>query len=468
MTEAKPKQVWIKTVRDLVGDALDVEGYKNAGVKKQAWRALLGFALLAAASFFMLWLGDRINAPGMAVTRFMARAQAPLTAEVAYPSTGRGQISVVMYDQQFLKSQGAAWPISYQEHADWIGRLVELPGAKPRALMIDITFGQERNDPSIVALKDKLCEISRVHRVPVYLAALPDVNAGGLNVRDGLAQAQGKGEEACFTLVGVDYIPDPLDGLAWTYQLTRFFDGVAWLPGHLPTGSTAPQYRSAALAMAEDVEGMQLDSHAEPMALMWGFKPEVQTDRPDLISGCHAGEPDWRRWVPRLIRQLWESGDRPALCPYHRSLSFAQVAEMEEAALSEFVGGKFVFVGAQVPGYNDFAHSPIRPCMACFQVCTCTPWRWTTSCRTGPTTRSAPSGRCRRIQIWCCQDCCPWPLFSWSIWDGTPSNADTNRTMNLPAPVKQTATLHNAFASRWRPGPSGSCASACSPSSPFF
>lgn len=360
MTEAKPKQVWIKTVRDLVGDALDVEGYKNAGVKKQAWRALLGFALLAAASFFMLWLGDRINAPGMAVTRFMARAQAPLTAEVAYPSTGRGQISVVMYDQQFLKSQGAAWPISYQEHADWIGRLVELPGAKPRALMIDITFGQERNDPSIVALKDKLCEISRVHRVPVYLAALPDVNAGGLNVRDGLAQAQGKGEEACFTLVGVDYIPDPLDGLAWTYQLTRFFDGVAWLPGHLPTGSTAPQYRSAALAMAEDVEGMQLDSHAEPMALMWGFKPEVQTDRPDLISGCHAGEPDWRRWVPRLIRQLWESGDRPALCPYHRSLSFAQVAEMEEAALSEFVGGKFVFVGAQVPGYNDFAHSPVH------------------------------------------------------------------------------------------------------------
>lgn len=344
--------------RGVFSSALDFDGYGNASLKKQVLSALLGFVLLAATSFFMLWLGDRINAPGMAVTRFMARAQAPLTAELAYPRQARGQITVVMYDQQFLESQGAAWPISYQEHADWIGRLVELPGAKPRALMVDITFGQERNDPSISALKDKLCEIGKVLRIPVYLAALPDAAAGGLSVRDGLAQ--GNSADACFTLVGVDYVPDPLDGQAWSYQLTRFFDGERWLAGQPPSGSSAPRYRSAALAMAEDAGGVKLDTGSEPMALMWGFKSEAQSDRPDLTRGCQTGETDLRRWVPRLIRQLWESDDKPALCPYHRTLSFAQVAEMEETAVSEFVGDKFVFVGAQVPGYNDHANSPVH------------------------------------------------------------------------------------------------------------
>lgn len=360
MTGESRVSVFFKAMQGLFAGALDFEGHPGASLREHALSVLLGFVLLAVTSFFMLWLGDRINAPGMAVTRFMARVQAPLTAEFAYPAQARGQISVVMYDTQFLQAQGAAWPISYQEHADWIGRLVDLPGAKPRALMIDITFGQERNDPTIAALKNKLCEISQVHRIPVFLAALPDVAAGGLSVREGLSRRDGTTAEACFTLVGVDYVPDPLDGLAWSYQLTRFFDGTQWMPGQPPPGSTVPQYRSAALAMAEDVGGLKLDSHAEPMALMWGFKSEAQSDRSDLTRGCQPGEPDLHRWVPRLIRQLWESGDKPSLCPYHRSLSFAQVAEMEEADLSEFVGDKFLFIGAQVSGYNDHANSPVH------------------------------------------------------------------------------------------------------------
>lgn len=339
-------------------DVLAFEWFRHSSGKKQALSALFGFVLLAGTSFFMLWLGDRINAPGMAVTRFLARVQAPLTAELSYPQLARGQISVVLYDRQFLQSQGAAWPISYQEHADWIGRLVALPGAKPRALMIDITFGQERNDPTIAALKAQLCEIGRVHRIPVYLAALPDPRDGGLRVRDGLAPVPG--EAACFTLVGVDYVPDPLDGLAWSYQLNRHFDGTSWQPGQPPQGSTAPQYRSAAMAMAQDAGGVRLGTRPEPMALMWGFKSEAQADRPDLTRGCDPGNFDLQRWVPRLIRQIWEDGEKPPLCPYHRGISFAQVAEMEEAALGEFVGDKFVFIGAQVPGYNDHANSPVH------------------------------------------------------------------------------------------------------------
>lgn len=360
MTEANHGLKSWKGSLTFVTDALAFEWYRAPNCKKQLLSALFGFVLLAATSFFMLWLGDRINAPGMAVTRFLARAQAPLTAELAYPSQARSQISVLMYDSEFLNSQGTAWPMSYQEHADWLGRLVELPGAKPKALMIDITFGQERNDPSINALKEKLCDIRRVHNIPVYLAALPDVTTGRLSVRDGLAPQDGAGQDACFTLVGVDYVPDPLDGLAWSYQLNRHFDGQAWTSGLPPSDRPAPTYRSAALAMAEDSAGIKLAVSAEPMALMWGFTPAQQSDRPELIRGCDPGEWDWTRWIPRLIRQLWESGDRAPLCPYHRTLSFGQVAELEESTLSEFVADKFVFIGANIPGYNDVANSPVH------------------------------------------------------------------------------------------------------------
>jgi hypothetical protein len=320
----------------------------------------LHFVLLVFVSFFLLWVGDKINAQGMAVTRFMARVQAPLASEFAYPDTGRDQISVVMYDGDFLASQGAAWPISYQDHADWIGRLVEVPGAKPKALLIDITFGQARDDPSVAALRDKLCEIRRVHGIPVFLAALPDPQSGRLSVRHGLGTGDGSKESDCFTLVGVDYLPDALDGVAWTYQLRRYFDGQSWMHGQPASESESPGYRSAALALAEDVGGLRSAVHEAPMAMVWGYASAPQADRSGLGKDCRPGESSWRHWIPRVFSQLWEANDGAPLCPYHRTLSFAQVAELDESGLASFVGGKYVLVGANVPGHNDFANSPVH------------------------------------------------------------------------------------------------------------
>lgn len=317
---------------------------------------LLGFMLLAAVSFGMLWLGDRINAQGMAVTRFMAKAQAPVSAQLAYPDKSRDAITVVLYDQPFLNTLGTAWPISYQEHADWLGRLVDLPGAPPKAVMIDITFGQERPDPSWAALKEQLCAMHHQRGIAVFLAALPDAATGRLAVRPELMDASGKG--GCYTLVGVDYVPDPLDAVAWTYQLQRHFNGSDWVEGPSPDPQAHPAYRSAALAMAEEVGGIARDAHPQPMALVWGHNsapPATAAPR-----HCVPGERRWSSLVPGLVRQLWEEAPAGPLCPYHRTLTFSEVAELDEADLARQVSGKFLFVGAQVAGYNDYAQSPVH------------------------------------------------------------------------------------------------------------
>ncbi|MEG1769786.1 MAG: CHASE2 domain-containing protein [Comamonas sp.] len=342
----------------MVRDALQL------GAASDGWRCpgpaalLLGFVLLAAVSFGMLWLGDKINAQGMAVTRFMARAQAPVSAQLAYPGQARDQITVVLYDQPFLNTLGTAWPISYQEHADWLGRLVELPGPPPKALMVDITFGQERPDPSWAALKDQLCAIQRERGIPVFLAALPDAATGQLAIRPELMDASRPGSARCYTLVGVDYVPDPLDAVAWSYETHRHFDGNQWVVGKPEAPSTQPYYRSAALAMAEDVAGLQADDHPQPMALVWGHNSASAATA--NARHCVPGERRWSSLVPGLLRQLWEDAPAGPLCPYHRTLTFSEVAELDETALAAQVSGKYLFVGAQAAGYNDFAQSPVH------------------------------------------------------------------------------------------------------------
>ncbi|MBV0882185.1 hypothetical protein KTQ42_23195 [Noviherbaspirillum sp. L7-7A] len=63
---------------------------------------LCALAILVVVSIGMLWLGDKLSAKEMVLTRFMAKGQATLTGQIHDASVARDQITVVMYDQQFL------------------------------------------------------------------------------------------------------------------------------------------------------------------------------------------------------------------------------------------------------------------------------------------------------------------------------------------------------------------------------
>lgn len=317
--------------------------------------------ILLVVSVGMLWLGDKLNAKGMVVTRFTAKGQATLTGQISHPTIGRDQITVMMYDQQFLGQTGSAWPLSYQDHADWLLRLASDPNARPKAIMLDITFGQERADATLPALKQALCKVQNEFKVPVFLAALPSPETGKLTVRSGLGPKPGSAEPPCFTLVGVDYFPDSLDGVAWEYPMTRRLVDGKWKDGPAePTEAAAqPPYRSAAMAMAQDAAHIELGKENGRLAVVWGLKSAPQADRPDSLSHCKPGAYDGWRYLPGVLRQFFRSTP-PPVCPYHRTLSMAQVSELPEQALASYLAGRYVLVGANVPAYNDFANSPVH------------------------------------------------------------------------------------------------------------
>ncbi|WP_194723853.1 CHASE2 domain-containing protein [Noviherbaspirillum malthae] len=318
------------------------------------------FVILLSVSLLMLCVGDKLNASGMVMTRFMASTQAPLTAQYAYSDKARDQITVVMYDQQFLEDTHSAWPISYQDHADWLLRLAGDPAARPKAILLDITFGQGRNDPTLPALKKALCTVQNEFKVPIFLAALPAASDGRLTVRAGLADDQPAGAPNCFTLVGVDYLPDPLDGLAWSYQLSRHRSAAGWQSGPASDPEVQPSYRSAAMAIAQDAANLDLGRESVPMSLIWGHNSAPQPDRPNRLAACRPGEFGWQNFIPGVVRQFFEDPAKPPLCPYHRTLSMAQLGELSEKELAPYLAHRYVMVGANIPGYNDFVDSPVH------------------------------------------------------------------------------------------------------------
>lgn len=321
----------------------------------------------------MLAIGDRINEPNMAVTRYLARLQAPIAAWF-YPAQARDRILVLTYDDQFLEETGDAWPLSYATHADWLERLSGDPGASPRAIFVDITFGQYRADPSLPLLVQALCRIREHGGPPIFLAGVLSRRTGMPTLRQEFAGKHTRAGDPCFTLVGITAAADPVDGLSWSYPLTRHAaDGrlvegprpqpeSARTPGSISgpaPASGSGEFLSAALRLAQDVEGLALGPETAPLGLVWGDPVAVATPA-DYWLDCGKAEPLWLRLVPRMLRDV--AGHEPSLkpCPPQPTLSMAQLMSMDESALAEHISGKYLLIGAMISGYDDIAVSPVH------------------------------------------------------------------------------------------------------------
>lgn len=319
---------------------------------------VVAFSVLLAVSFALLIFGDKLNAKGMAVTRFAAKGQAPLAAHF-YPAEVRDRIAVALYDPEFLRETGSAWPISYGDHADWLLRIASEADPKPRAIMLDITFGQERDDPSLPRLQETLCTIQNDLGVPVFLAAVASVEDGKLHLRRGLDPIDPKTGASCFTPVDVSYVPDPVDSIAWQYPVKRYLGTRGWVNGEAD-GEDIASLETAASAIAQQAGQVDLTRESEPLALMWGLQTADLDQRPEILNHCGEGRIDWRRLIPGIVREFLPGKVTGPICPYHKTFSMGQLTSMSEGEMSSAFGGRYVFVGAFIPGYNDFVSSPIH------------------------------------------------------------------------------------------------------------
>ena len=359
--EMKLKIQHFQRLSALLRDALS-HGNAAPYWRPLGWAPLaLALMILCTVSFLMLWLGGKINSDGIALTRYMARGQATLSGLRAYPEQNRERIGVILFDQTFLDAQGTGWPMSYGLHADFLDKLVEQPEAVPAALFLDITFHQRRDASDVKLLKESLCRLHQQYGVRVYLAALPDSQSGRLTVRPELMAPVHGDRHDCYTLVGVDYRPDPVDGVAWTYELNRHFDGRQWVSGKQPKGNLPVAYKSAAQAIAEDSMGIDLSAAETPMALFWGATSATPLDTTEVqATSCKVLRPRWQMWLPDAFTVPWEEPSDLPPCAYHRNYSAQALLDMDEASRAQATGGKLLVLGAQIPGNNDFAQSPVH------------------------------------------------------------------------------------------------------------
>ena len=322
-------------------------------------KPVCSFLILTVLSFVMLWGSDKISPSGMALTRMTAQSQAPMIGQF-YPATGQRQITIVTYDDTFLKNHQLAWPLSYQEHADWYLRLTQEPATRPKALLIDISFTQERKDPTLPALKEAFCTIQNEFNVPVFLAALPSPEDGELHVRSGLVSQNSTTQSDCFTLVNVHYEKDPLDGLVWSYPLASYLGKTGWKTGY-PADPDTPILNSAAMTIAQQVAKIEFDDSNNPMALVWGVlaSPTQAADQKPKYCGPFIKH-DFSRLVPGFVRRLAGLEPSSPPCPYNETFTFDQIEEMSDEQLVANIKDKYLIVGADLTGYNDLIQSPVH------------------------------------------------------------------------------------------------------------
>jgi hypothetical protein len=349
-SHSKSKNLFSRKLADQIVPKLYV-GVAHTKLLEQWLASLIRVFLTVFICFGGLWLADKINTAELALTRFSAKYYSPLSGYF-YPITHRNRIVLVTYDDEFLKNEGLAWPISYQEHADRLSRLLNGGNVnfKPKGLFVDIYFGQERQATGLDSLGNLLCDLSVKRGIPVFLGGIPNKD-GKLSVRNGFIEKQN--DSRCFTITNLAFKPDPIDGIAWVY----------------PLGADA--MLSPALALAK-VEQPSLVPD-KPMALLWSSNTRgglvMQDGRPSPSpANCEAPGFQYKKLLPALVTNLL--GIKPAerLCPYHDTFSMSQISEMSEDEIGRLIDGRFVLLGAQISGYNDFAISPTHGLVAGLHV----------------------------------------------------------------------------------------------------
>lgn len=297
-----------------------------------------GRSLIVAAivAITMLWATPRLTPSSDLLTYAAARLQARLVGG-HYDIARRNDTTVVLIDDNSLAPQNGTWPVPYKTHARWLRNIGLIH--QPRAIFLDITFGRERDDPTLTELVAAMCEL-RDANVPVFLAALPDQD-GRLRVRSGLDTPAG--EKPCFTLVDVRYTASKVDRLVWSYPL--WSDGAA---------------RSAALAIAQDAAGVSIAHKDEAMALTWGVN---NADQRRFSNDCRQARGGYAEILPAYVRSLLGEPDAAQpICPYNRTLTLSELRapDADDTRLTDMLTGRYVMIGAALSGMNDTVLSPVH------------------------------------------------------------------------------------------------------------
>ncbi|HJV86299.1 MAG TPA: CHASE2 domain-containing protein [Noviherbaspirillum sp.] len=306
-------------------------------------------ALLTVAMSILVGLALAVATNGLpaaeAAKRMAASAYLPLLTS-AYPTTGRDKVTVLAIDDLDLEYLGLNWPVPMDYYQRLIDKLVRF---KPKAVFIDILFLDDRPAHLVERFRSAACA-ARDAGVPVYIASLGEQQPASRTLRQ-LAEPDAGGRP-CFEFVAPNLLDDHFDHSVWEYPLK-------------------PGLRSAAYALACDIEKSCPKVGKEAMALLWPVNGHplnpvlhLRENKEGVLErACvnHIGLFDTVPLLPLFVRNWLRGGPPLPICPYNRQLSIRALSGvgMSEAERKDAIEGKIVLFGTGFQSNGDRLVSPL-------------------------------------------------------------------------------------------------------------
>jgi len=282
-----------------------------------------------------------------------------------YPTDHREDITVVLLNEATLNSLKATWPVAMKTHADILRTIRRM---RPRAVMVDFVFPDERNDLTLGDLQTEIRNY-KDKNIPLYFARAEGANIDW--IRSGLSDA---------TLTS---IVNPLsDGVSRTYEPCSRLSGgrsdcACEADGNTfqacpaearPATPGSPVALTAAFELFGYPKGLKdgFDIRdAEPMEVVWSNRINEINDSwmrkrtpwglEDLCLDIGSGFWDW---LTRIFSRSEQYSFRQT-CPYTTTVPAHGLFDApNDPKLREALSNKFVFYGADLTGLEDAVVPP--------------------------------------------------------------------------------------------------------------
>lgn len=363
------------------------------------------FATLAIGCLAALILPNRFTEELGA--QKIAKLAAPIEG-YHYPVGQRDDITILLIDEPSLTAEQQSWPATFDyyvrllEYVDTPVNAAPRKSWHPKAVFFDIVFAHEQDRARLLAFETALDAIDAASQArlkargqsgngrPVVFLAARLEDHKNLHINEDLDAYPGATE------VAIEYSPNEVDRIAWTYRL--FLDEYsaaspqdhadlrhASMQAQAPDAALPAERRSAALSIYEDAYDMPRPTpykYPSPtMMLTWGLDTAEyglrwrveEDDERDFedpwwsADGEHSKDPmyctsdesDTVLLTRAEARSIMRSLSRP-LCVFHRTIHASQLRDMTWGQLKAAFDEKVVMIGTSLRYSNDIVVSPLH------------------------------------------------------------------------------------------------------------
>jgi len=262
-----------------------------------------------------------------------------ITGPYLYPTTGRDQVTVALIDEESLHSLQMPWPWRYGDHARALGALLDY---RPKAVVVDFLFVDERNDDTLSELVDAIARYKKAG-VPLYFE-------GGINLPYGEAPLLPR-----LAATGVPILDPSIelyDGVARQYPTS----------GHCYRGG-GDTCLSAALQVFKDVYPQYpLAPLNDKIELVWGTRTapiniKLNHDADGKPQPCSEESGA----LMRTYRAFFDKHTAQSACPYTAIVPIqALMMGLEDKDVAQLIPGHVIFYGGSLQGAQDKSFTPVN------------------------------------------------------------------------------------------------------------